>query len=270
VALPESASFRYRCELERLPARLADRFVELECDADTRAFLELSEARRAGKIRSLLHGSLRRVMSDFDINAVLDVYPMHLLGTAQWRTLLASPSAGRVGGSLLDVGAGSGDVTATLAPLFDTVLTIEPSRGMAWRLRRRGFRCRRIDAAATAIPEAPFDAIACLNVLDRCARPRSLIERLRDALAPGGRLLIALALPYSPFVYDGPLTLDPIERLPCEETEWERAVSSLCERVLEPAGLEIQALTRAPYLSGGDSRRARYEHDDVVLVCSKR
>jgi hypothetical protein len=108
------------------------------------------------------------------------------------------------------------------------------------------------------------------NVLDRCERPRSLLERLRDAVAPAGRLLIALALPYSPFVYDGPRSLDPIERLPCDGADWEHAVSSLCERVLEPLGFAVQALTRVPYLSGGDSHRALYELDDVVLVCSKR
>jgi SAM-dependent methyltransferase len=267
---PGELGLRYRCALERLPRRLAQRFVELDCDEETRAFLERARAGRAGSLRTLLHASLRRIMSDFDINAVLDVYPMYLLGTAQWRTLLANPGDDRIGRSLLDVGAGSGDVTAALAPLFDVVLTIESSAGMAWRLRRRGFRCARIDVVEDAIPEAPFDAIACLNVLDRCARPRSLLERLRDALAPRGRLLLALALPYSPFVYDGPTTHDPIERLPCDEPEWESAVSSLCDRVLDPLGLEVQALTRVPYLSGGDSRRAVYEHDDVVVVCTKR
>jgi hypothetical protein len=43
-----------------------------------------------------------------------------------------------------------------------------------------------------------------------------------------------------------------------------------CERVLDPLGLAVDALTRVPYLSGGDRHRELYVLDDVVLVCSKR
>jgi hypothetical protein len=73
------------------------------------------------------------MLSDYDANALLDFYAMHLLSTAQWHALLGPHAHGR----LLDVGAGSGDVTASLAPLFDAVTTTEASRGMARRLRVR-------------------------------------------------------------------------------------------------------------------------------------
>jgi SAM-dependent methyltransferase len=62
----------------------------------------------------------------------------------------------------------------------------------------------------------PYDAIALLNVLDRCDKPRTLLQRCLALLKPGGRLIVALALPYRPFYYLGPSTPDPLERLECD------------------------------------------------------
>jgi hypothetical protein len=46
--------------------------------------------------------------------------------------------------------------------------------------------------------------------------------------------------------------------------------ASACEFVLHALlalGLEVVAVSRAPYLSGGDSTRPLYELDDLLLVC---
>lgn len=42
--------------------------------------------------------------------------------------------------------------------------------------------------------------ISCLNVLDRCADPKSLLADMHAALHPKGRVLLALVLPYNHFV----------------------------------------------------------------------
>ena len=42
--------------------------------------------------------------------------------------------------------------------------------------------------------------ISCLNVLDRCADPHQILEDIYTALAPNGRAIIALVLPYSHYV----------------------------------------------------------------------
>ena len=76
-----------------------------------------------------------------------------------------------------------------------------------------------------------------------------------------------MALPYSPMFFDGPTALEPVERLPCEAENWEEGTRALVEGVLLPRGLEVTALTRVPYLSGGDAARPFYELDDVVVVC---
>jgi SAM-dependent methyltransferase len=256
----------YRADAQRLGERCGERFVELGPDEDLARYLEQAARRRLGPWMSFWRRTLGHLLSDFDANALLGAYPMHLLGTQQWRTLLGGP----VGGTLLDVGAGSGDVTAALAPLFDKVVTIESSRLAAWRLRRRGWVSLSGDVTTERVPSAPYQAIACLNVLDRCPRPVTLLEELAGAVAPGGWLIVAMPLPYRPIYFDGPSVLEPSEPLRCAAEGWEEGARSLVEHVLLPLGLEVSSVSRVPYLSGGDIERAFYELDDVVVLCRKR
>jgi hypothetical protein len=92
---------------------------------------------------------------------------------------------------------------------------------------------------------------------------------MHERLAPGGRLLLALALPYNPFFFQGNSTPEPLERLACAEPSWEEAVNSLAERELEPLGFTVVTVSRTPYLSFGDADSGLYELDDVLLVCQK-
>ena len=254
---------RYECDLARMPAKLAESFVLLDFDAEGAAFVRRATRERSGRLRSFAQYLLRAYVGDFDANALLGMYPMHLLGTEQWRRLLGAGAHGR----LLDVGAGSGDVTAALAPCFSEVVTTELVRAAARRMRRRGIPCLSHDVAERGAPDPPYDVIACLNVLDRTSRPRALLSRMLDALARGGHLLIALALPYDPFVYSGGDSVPPAESLAVSSAQFEDAVTELIQNELEPRQLRVEAWTRAPYLSGGDAHRALYVLDDVVLSC---
>lgn len=271
----DAIAARYRVDSSRIPAPMAERFVALEPDSGTERFLAQAERRRAGPVATRLHGWLGRFLSDFDVNGLLDMYPLHLLSTDQFRRLLRAdtdprPANGDRSGVVLDVGAGSGDVTRTLAPLFDRVVAFETSRAMRRRLRQRGFVAHGHDLVATPTTLGPFDAITCLNVLDRCARPRRLLEHALAALAPDGLLVVALALPYAPFYYRAGRTLDPEEPLRVEHSDWEGALSDLVRRELEPIGLTVVAWTRAPYLSAGDTRRPLYVLDDAIVVLRRR
>jgi SAM-dependent methyltransferase len=261
--VPSNLDLRFECELALLGPDLAGRFISLGPDAALDGYL--ATARRASAIRSCAHALSLRLMSDFDADALLGMYTMHLLSTAQWQRLLGAHATGR----LLDVGAGSGDVTAQLAPLFSQVCTTELSRGMARVLRRRGFACQLIDAAEVEPDATPFDVVACLNVIDRCPYPRSLLARLSRAVRDGGRLVLAVPLPYTPHFYAGPTSLDPIETLPIESRRWEHAARELSERVLAPLGLSVESLCRAPYLSSGGRHRRFHVLDDAVFICRR-
>ena len=59
------------------------------------------------------------------------------------------------------------------------------------------------NSAGTEGPEvqAQYDVVACLNLLDRCAAPLTLLRRMRAVLKPStGRLVIALVLPLTQYV----------------------------------------------------------------------
>lgn len=257
------ARLRFTADVAALLPQLRERFVTLDCDADTSAFLARAAEGRHGAWRTFLHRTLRHFMSDFDVNGLLDMYPLHLASTAHWQRLLGSERAR----CLLDVGAGSGQVTRTLVPCAERAVATERSAPMARELRRVGIECHELDLAERDLPnDDRFDLIACLNVLDRAPRPRRLLARLCELLEPGGKLVLALALPYDPFYYVGARTPPPLERLACPDPKWERAVNQLVERELETLGLEVLCVARAPYLSFGDTRRGLYELDDAVLV----
>lgn len=68
------------------------------------------------------------------------------------------------------------------------------------------FCCRLLDVEMWPEAGIKFDVITCLNLLDRCDRPLSLLQELKASLNPGGRVVVALVLPFNPYVEIGKLT----------------------------------------------------------------
>jgi len=251
---------QYSADLSLLNALDAP-FTRLSMDEATAEYLLNSEAARHGALITWLHRAMRGFLSDFDINGYLGTYPMHVLSSDQWETLLGDRR-----GRLLDVGAGRGDATLALASRFDQVVVTETSHAMAKRLRKQGYECLEEDISQREDLYESFDAVSLLNVLDRCDKPLSLLGSARRALKPNGLLIIALVLPYHAFVYDRGSPRAPHERLPIAAKEWELAAVQFISTCLIPLGLEIVTLSRAPYLSGGDTRKALYELDDLIVI----
>src|SRR5690606_12573938 len=187
------------------------------------------------------------------------------LTTEEWRGLLPE-----IGGKLVDVGAGSGDLTRALAPLYDAVSCTETSKGMAKRLRRQGFAVHRVDLAESA-PEGlrGADAVALLHVLDRCRAPFALFERALALLRPGGIGLVAIPLPYAPLVYRGRRSEAPAERLLPEGLDAEAADAELERRLVTARGLELLVSAKVPYLCPGDLEAPYYQLDSRLFVFRK-
>jgi SAM-dependent methyltransferase len=263
---------RYACDIERL-GELGERFVPSQLDAEGVAFLAAALRRNHTRARLWAHRALTVFLSDFDVNALLGMYPVFLLSTPQALRLIEAARPGGVStGRWLDIGAGSGDVTTRIAPLVETLECTEASRYMARSLRRRGFSCwlGRVGEGAPGDPLArqdAFDVISLFNVIDRAARPRSLLASVVRRLPPRGLLVLATPLPYAPFYFEGSLTRGPLEKLHVVAERWEDALGELWHHELAPLGLELRALTRVPYLSGGDAQNPAYVLDAAVLVC---
>ncbi len=226
------------------------------------ATLEASlEARRHGFVRTAVHRMLRRRFVDFDVNAWLGMYPMTYLSAAEWGEIIPEAK-----GALLDVGAGSGDLTRTLAPRFASVTCTETSKGMAAKLKQQGYGVHHVDIADGINLGVSFDAVSILHVLDRCVKPIALLKNALRHARDGATVVIAVPLPYDPFVDRGKRTDTPVERLVPERIEGVRESRAWILKLLLELGVRASVTARVPYLCPGDSAQPFYSLESHLFV----
>lgn len=178
-------------------------------------------------------------------------------------------------GTLLDVGAGSGRITSLIAPLFTSVTATEVSDQMCKQLSQKGFTViKTADIDHDIDSTIKYDVVALFNVLDRCDKPRTLLQSLRRRLRnKDSRLVLAVPLPLRPAVETGNQWLKPTEYIapkPCYcQLEWEQSLEYLIRDVIIPAGLNVHAVSRVPYLSEGNLNQSYYVLEDCLLVLSR-
>ncbi|XP_012259153.2 protein-L-histidine N-pros-methyltransferase [Athalia rosae] len=214
---------------------------------------------------SLARSALSWFLSRTSINGLLGRGSMHVFSSDQFEKLMRASKYSGEWNSLVDLGAGDGATTSRIAPLFKKVYATEISPPMRWTLNRLGFTV--LDVEKWHEEAGPFDVILCLNLLDRCDKPNTLLRRLKSTLSPGGRLVVALVLPFSPYVEVGERNdHKPSEYLPIKGNGLEGQIASLIDRVFGPLGLKCLAWSKLPYLCEGDLGQAFYFLDDVVFV----
>ena len=259
----------YACNLPRL-CELGQIFVPLHADAATWEFLTVEGNCLVDLWAELLLPLVQFCVTTAEAQQLVGKGAMFVLSTEQAATLLRAGGARSALGRLLDCGAGDGSVTAQLAPLADEVVCTEVSGLAAARVRSRGWQCTIEEIPARE--HGAFDVVSCLNVVCRAARPLQLLRRLRELLAPGGVLLLAVVLPFDPAVLGcGKTSGAPLEALPSELVDarsFEEGVVALAVHVLRPLGLRVSAVSRVPYYSRG-THGTLYALDDALLVCQR-
>lgn len=191
----------------------------------------------------------------------------------------APPASAYARFRLLDVGAGNGRITSFMAPFFDSVKTTEVASQMAKRLRARGYECVETGLDTMAVDDV-FDVVTCLNVLDRCLLPLTLLKQLRARLRDdSSRLLLAVPLPLNPSAEVGVKWLKPEESIvdpnscACCEAKlpfaWEKAAVRLVDEYIVPAGFIVESISRLPYISEGTSTTPYFVLDDLILICRR-
>jgi len=105
------------------------------------------------------------------------------------RWALAPASHDPAGLRVLDLGAGTGKLTAVLLGLGTRVTAVEPDEAMLGELRRRcpQAQARQGSAEAIPLPDATMDAVVCGQALHWFDMDRALPEIAR-VLVPGGPL----------------------------------------------------------------------------------
>nr|XP_045611367.1 protein-L-histidine N-pros-methyltransferase-like [Procambarus clarkii] len=121
----------------------------------------------------------------------------------------------------------------------------------------------------TEVEDAQYDVVTCLNLLDRCDTPRTLLQNIHAKLAAHGALVVALVLPFSPYVEIGTIDNLPSEELGVSGSTVEEQVNSLAGDVFPSLGYKLERWSRLPYLCEGDLDQAFYWLSDVVLVLVK-
>lgn len=174
-----------------------------------------------------------------------------------------------VGERLLDLGAGDGHVTQVLGGGAAHVDVTETSGVMRRRLREKGYRVLDAWKWAQEAGDTKYDVVTCLNLLDRCDTPRTLLSQIHAKLVPGGTLVVALVLPFNPYVETGTADNLPSEELGLTGSTLEEQVNSLASEVFPSLGYTLSRWTRLPYLCEGDLDQAFYWLSDVVLVFRK-
>ncbi|KFM64873.1 Methyltransferase-like protein 9, partial [Stegodyphus mimosarum] len=183
---------------------------------------------------------------------------MFVFSSAQFENLLSDfiglREDWKTSGNLLDLGAGDGKVTEVMAPYFRNVYVTEISGVMKSILASKKYRVLDVDKWHN-LEEGPryFDVISCLNLLDRCDRPITLLQQIRNKLNPDtGLLILAVVLPLNQYVESGSKNHQPSEKIHITGKKFEEQVSSLATSVFVESGFQLLRWTRLPYLCEGD------------------
>lgn len=259
------------------PQRAAKLFVPLGPHEAAEDFI--LDAPCASAWRARLYGLLCRLpINEYSLRARLYPPASHLLTSAQLQRLFVAAGVRAPIERALDIGAGDGCLTAQLRPLCGSVAAAETSSGMGRRLARQGYEVWCEDVAETAERRAAegrsFSLVTMFNVLDRCPRPQALLAGARRLLGPGGLLLLSTPLPFMASFYGwrtgwsgrAPEGLE----LGREGVSWEEDALRLLEEVLPSAGFRPLAVSRVPYLTGGDALDGGcLELDDIVVLAGR-
>uniref|UniRef100_A0A8D8QSQ6 Methyltransferase-like protein 9 n=1 Tax=Cacopsylla melanoneura TaxID=428564 RepID=A0A8D8QSQ6_9HEMI len=258
----------YTCDPSKLDPQLQTLFTQLTLDEETHQFLNASSDKSNAVFTQLYHSIVKILLHPFlcqtSINGLLRRGSMFVVSTSQFQSLLGADYLNRAGLKLIDLGAGDGATTRKMAPFFERVFATEISKPMKWILDKAGYTVLGLEEWQ----EQKYDVIACLNLLDRCDTPLQLLDQIKSALLPNGRVLVALSLPYAPYVESNVAHL-PGEFLPINSSSssLELQISEVVSQVFEPRGFSLVTWSKVPYLCEGDFKQAYYWLTDIGTVC---
>ncbi|VDN01763.1 unnamed protein product [Thelazia callipaeda] len=251
---------------------MLEKFHQFHIDEDVHIFLnnslKISNSICLQVYYSLFTSLLSFIFTKTSINGILGRGGMHLFSLNQLQEFLDIPSDWiSFDKRLLDLGAGDGQITATLARLYNFVSVTEASKVMEWRLKQRRFKTIPVDSWHQY---GNYHLVSALNLLDRHYNPSLLLARLHSVTSRSkSLLLLAVVLPlyqYVEFHPTGSTTRPGNIELVIKGRTFEEQAISIVKDVFEPSGFELLKWGKLPYLCEGDFRRPFYHLDDAVFL----
>lgn len=247
---------------------IVDKFIQLDADEETLEFVNDSEDKSDWIFTQLWYNLAKSVMqwmySQTDINGMLNRGSMFVFSQQQFTTMMKVPEDWK-SGSLLDLGAGDGKPTQIMEKFFDKVDVTEMSPPMRKLLRGKAFEVLEVDKWQK---EATYDVISCLNLLDRCEEPLTILADVHRSLKEGGRLVVALVLPFRPYV-ESRQDHKPTQKMEISGADLETQVQTAVVAI-ETVGFKLESWARVPYLCEGDLSRPIYHLNDALMVFTKQ
>jgi len=93
---------------------------------------------------------------------------------------------------LLEVGCSSGEKLCALRQAGWAVNGVEPSRAASAEARKLGLNVQQCSLEDADLPARYYDVIELSHVFEHLAHPAASLAKLRDALAPGGTIILSL------------------------------------------------------------------------------
>ena len=261
----------YKVDLAKIrdQENIASKFVQLSEDEATSAFIKHSFEQSDWLFTQLYYNFAKSLLSWFycqtDINGILARGSMFVFSREQFILLTsATPSFNPdlTLPALLDLGAGDGRPTTSLSPFFDQTFVTEVSGPMRKLCTARGFKVLELDEWAKEGNK--YDVISALNLFDRCDKPVTILKDIHYSLKSTGFLVVALVLPFRPYVESVP-SHKPSERMAITGERFEDQVETAV-RVFEEEGFHLESWSRVPYLCEGDLNKPLYHLNNGLFV----
>jgi len=262
----------YNVQLEKYSDDLQAKFKKLFLDTETNSFLKWSADRGNSYLLQIFYAFsaplLKLVTTKTATNGILYRGEMFVLSKEQFHTLVDEKQEKYE--NWLDLGAGDGGALERLGvkDMASTVWTTEICGVMRKRLEWRGFNIKDVEKW----DNQQYDVISMLNLLDRAGNPDQFIQKAHSVLNPNGILLIAVVLPFNPYVERGGKDNKPLVDISAYQSSsrnhWDQVENFV--NAIQRNGFELATWSVAPYLCEGDQTTSYYTLRDTILVFQKK
>lgn len=270
MSYPEVNKY-YIVQLEKYTENLQLKFTQLLSDESTKSFIDWSASRSSSFLLQIFYGISAPLLKMFTTktatNGILYRGEMFVISQSHFRQLIGEENKYD---SWLDLGAGDGGALERLGvkDMANHIWTTEICAVMRKRLEWRGFGVKDVENW----DDQTYDVISMLNLLDRAGDPDLFLQKANRVLNSDGILLIAVVLPFNPYVERGGINNKPLKDI-SEFKSTSKMHSDQLDAFIsavENRGFKLERWSCVPYLCEGDQTTTYYTLRDTILIFRKK